>query len=81
MGRIKGSGEGARREKRKHLFFLLSPSPLSFFRPRTYRKGSVRVTISTLPNLPLSENQRWWLQQYHEDEQGFAYPKYACTAG
>ena len=36
MGRVKGSGEGAGREKR---IFLPSPSPLSFFRPRTYRKG------------------------------------------
>ena len=31
MGRVKGSGEGAGREK--------VPLPLSFFRPRTYRKG------------------------------------------
>ena len=30
-----GRGRGERREN----FFLLSPSPLSFFRPRTYRKG------------------------------------------
>ena len=35
MGRVKGSGGGERRE----IFFLLSLSPLSFFRPRTYRKG------------------------------------------
>ena len=42
---------------------------------------TVRVTISTLPNLPLSQNQRWRLQQYYEHEQGFARPKYACTAG
>ena len=34
MGRVKGSGEGA-----GSIFFLPSPSPLSFFRPRTYRKG------------------------------------------
>ena len=34
MGRVKGGGE--REEK---IFFLSSPSPLSFFRPRTYRKG------------------------------------------
>ena len=40
MGRVKGSGEGAGREKTKrHIFFLPSPSPLFFFRPRTYRKG------------------------------------------
>ena len=40
MGQVKGSGEGAGREKRKRVFFFLpSPSPLSFFRPRTYRKG------------------------------------------
>ena len=38
MGRVKGSGEGAGREKRK-VFFLPFPSPVSFFRPRTYRKG------------------------------------------
>ena len=38
MGRVKGSGEGAEREKR-NLFFSPLPSPLSFFRPRTYRKG------------------------------------------
>ena len=37
MGWVKGSGEEAGREKRK--FFLPSPSPLSFFRSRTYRKG------------------------------------------
>ena len=37
MGRVKGSGEGAGRER--SIFFLPSPSPLSFFRPRTYRKG------------------------------------------
>ena len=40
MGRVKGSGEGAGREKRKRrIFFLPFPSLLSFFRPRTYRKG------------------------------------------
>ena len=39
MGRLKGSGEGAGREKRKRRIFLPSPSPLSFFCPRTYRKG------------------------------------------
>ena len=33
MGRVKGSGEGAGRVFSPH------PSPLSFFRPRTYRKG------------------------------------------
>ena len=39
-GASQGSGKGARREKRKRrIFFLPSPSPLSFFRPRTYRKG------------------------------------------
>ena len=42
MGRVKGSGEGAGREKRKKSIFFSpppSPFPLSFFRPRTYRKG------------------------------------------
>ena len=39
MGQVKGSGEGAGREKRKRVFFLPSPSPLSFFLPRTYRTG------------------------------------------
>ena len=34
MGRVKGGGE---REEKTLYFFL--PSPLSFFRPRTYRKG------------------------------------------
>ena len=34
MGRVKGGGE--REEK---IFFIPSPSSLSFFRPRTYRKG------------------------------------------
>ena len=38
MRRVKGSGEGAGREKRKRRIFS-PPSPLSFFRPRTYRKG------------------------------------------
>ena len=33
MGRVKGSGEGAGRVFSPH------PSPFSFFRPRTYRKG------------------------------------------
>ena len=37
MGRVKGSGEGSGREKR--IFFLPSPSPLSFFRPSTYPQG------------------------------------------
>ena len=40
IGRVKGSGEGLGREKRKRrIFFLPSPSPLSFFRPSSYRKG------------------------------------------
>ena len=39
MGQVKGSGEGAGREKRKRVFFLGSPSPFSFFLPRTYRTG------------------------------------------
>ena len=49
MGRVKGSKEGAGRERRKRRI-LFSPSSLSFFHPRTYPKGA----ISTLPNLPLS---------------------------
>ena len=36
MGRVKGNGEGAERKKRN---FSPLPPPLSFFRPRTYRKG------------------------------------------
>ena len=39
MGRVKGSRVGAGKERRKQIFFLPSPSPLSFFHPRTYRKG------------------------------------------
>ena len=35
MGRVKGSGEGARRENRKPP----PPLPLAFFCPRTYPKG------------------------------------------
>ena len=38
MGRVKGSG--AREEKTPYFFFSPPlPLPLSFFRPRTYRKG------------------------------------------
>ena len=37
-GESKGAGRG-RGERRENYFFLPSPSPLSFFRPRTYRKG------------------------------------------
>ena len=36
-----GESKGAGREKRKRCIFFL-PSPLSFFRPRTYRKGTPR---------------------------------------
>ena len=64
MGRVKGSGEGAGRES---IFFLPSPSLLSFFRPRTYRKGYYFYS-------PLSST-------VNEHEQGFAHLKYACTAG
>ena len=42
IGRVKGSGEGKGREKgKRRIFFspLPCPSPLSFFRHRTYRKG------------------------------------------
>ena len=35
--------------------------------------------MGRLPNLPLSLNQRWQLQQ-QEHKQAFACPKYACTA-
>ena len=51
MGRVKGSGEGAGREKRKRRIFL-SPPPPPF--PSFALASTVRVTISTLPNLPLS---------------------------
>ena len=50
MGRVKRSGEGAGREKRKVFFF--SPSPPPF--PSFALAPTVRVTSSTLPNLPLS---------------------------
>ena len=40
MGRVKGSGEGAGRERRENPPpSLLLPLPLSFFRPHTYPKG------------------------------------------
>ena len=32
-------GGGEREKKKRRIFFLPFPSPLSFFRPRTYRKG------------------------------------------
>ena len=37
-GESKGAGRG-QGERREFFFLLPSPSPLSFFRPRTYRKG------------------------------------------
>ena len=40
-------------------FFSPPPSPSSFFA----LTPTVRVTISTLPNLPLSQNQRWRLHR------------------
>ena len=49
MGRVKGSGEGVGRKKSK-VFFPLPP-PLS---PSFAVTPTLRVTISTLPNLPLS---------------------------
>ena len=40
MGESKGTGRGrGERKKKRRIFFLPFPSPLSFFRPRTYRKG------------------------------------------
>ena len=45
MGRVKGGGE-----REKINFFLSSPSPF----PSFALVPTVRVTISTLPNLPLS---------------------------
>ena len=75
---MKMTGEGAGREKRKQRIFF-SPPPPPF--PSFALAPIVRVAISTLPNLPLSENQRWRLQQYYEHEQGFPHPKYACTEG
>ena len=71
-----GESKGVGREKRKRCTFFL-PSPLSFFRPRTYRKGYYFYS----PQSSTVINQRWWLQQYYEHEQGFAHPKYVCTAG
>ena len=53
MGRVKGSGEGKGREKgKRRIFFLPSPAPPPF--PSFAIAPTVRVTISTLPNLPLS---------------------------
>ena len=59
--------------------YFFSPPPPRF--PSFALAPTVRVTISTLPNLPLSLNQRWRLQQHYEHEQSFAHPKYACNAG
>ena len=71
MGQFKGSGDGAGREI--ITVFLFSPPPPPF--PSFALAPTVRVTISTLPNLPLSENQRWRLQQYYEHETRFCPPK------
>ena len=43
----------------------------------TYRKGYYFYSSQYSTVI----NQRWRLQQYYEHEQGFAHPKYACTAG
>ena len=51
IGRVKGSGEGAGREKRI-LEYFFSPPPPPF--PSFALTPTIRVTISTLPNLPLS---------------------------
>ena len=77
MGRVKGSGEGAgnRRGERRESGVFFSPLHL----PPFALAPTLRVTISILPNLPLSSNQRWRLQQY--EHEGFADPKYDCTAG
>ena len=79
MGRVKGSGEGARKGKTN--FFsplpLPLPLPLSFFRPRTYCKSYYFYS----PQSSTVIKSKMRLQQYHEHEQGFAHPKYACTAG
>ena len=39
MGRVKRERGGGGEREEKSIFFLPSLSPLSFFRPRTYRKG------------------------------------------
>ena len=74
-----GESNGAGREKRKRRTFFLSFAPLPPFPPFALAPA-LRVTISTLRNLPLTKNQRLGLQQC-EHELGFAHPKYACTAG
>ena len=52
-------------------FFLPSPSPLSFFRPRTYRKGYYFYSpqSSTVIKSKMAATTT------------LAHPKYACTAG
>ena len=78
MGQVKRErGEVAGREKRKVFFSPLPLPPFLLFA----LAPTVRVTFSTLPNLPLSKNQRRRLQQYYGHDQGFAHQKYACTAG
>ena len=77
-GESKGAGRG-RGERREKSIFFFSPPPPPF--PSFALAPTVRVTITTLPNLPLSYNQRWRLQQHYEHERGFAHPKYACNAG
>ena len=72
--RVKGSVEGAGREKRKR---LPSPSLLSFFRPRTYRKGFYFYSPQSSTVIKSKMAATTILRR----EQGFAHPKYACTAG
>ena len=76
MGRVKGRGERAGTKKRS-IFFSPPPPPSSFFA----LTPTVRVTIFTLPNLPLSQNQRQRLHRSDPINKLSPTQIYACTAG
>ena len=69
-------GGGEREEKTP--YFLPSPSPLSFFRPRTYREG---YYFYSPQSSTVIKSKMAATTTFGEHEQGFAHPKYACTAG
>ena len=79
MGRVKGAGRG-RGDRRENagVFFFPFPSPHSFFRPRTYRKGYYFFSAQSSTVIKSKMAATTILQKH---EQGFAHPKCTCTAG
>ena len=72
-GGVKGGGE--REEKTPSL------TPLSFFRSRTYPKGYYFYSPQSSTVIKSKMAATGYRLQQYEHEQGFAHPKYACTAG